>query len=261
MAKVLVEDCLCLDVVILTRPGPLQKGFGGTYYFYKDGEEIESIPWEFLDDCLRLHCWRVGRDGKPVFYSYWVLVTYTPTEFKGKRAWFQCPGCDRRVRKLFRPPEGNTNFMCRDCHGLTYASQQRQSERWFKAMERELALREWQRMRGLDRTQALEEEADRVEAYLEAGRSLAPLLRYINGRGELPPVPPGGWPKAKRPYNRTRPFTTGERKNPRQRLCLKCRDWREMEDPQPVTLPNGRPALQGRCPVCEATMIAIVKGS
>jgi Domain of unknown function (DUF5679) len=53
---------------------------------------------------------------------------------------------------------------------------------------------------------------------------------------------------------------TGKRKNRRQRLCLKCRDWREMEDPRPVTLPNGRPALQGRCPVCQAKMMAIVKG-
>jgi hypothetical protein len=191
MAKVLVEDCLCLDVVVLTRPGPLEPGFGGTYYFYKDDKEIESIPWEFLDDCVRFHCWRAGRDGKPVSYSYWVLVTYTPAEFKGKRAWFQCPGCDKRVRKLFRPP-GNMAFKCRDCHDLTYASKQRQSDRWIKAVDRELALREWERMRGLDVTQALEEEADRLEAYLEAGRSLAPVFRYIQGRGELPAEPPGG---------------------------------------------------------------------
>ena len=124
MTRVLVEDCLCLDVVVLTRPGPLRPGWGGTYYFYKDEKEIDSIPWEFLDDCLRLHCWRVGPDGNPLFYSYWVLVTYTPTEFKGKRAWFQCPGCDRRVRKLFRPPGGTPT----SCAAIATASPTRASK-------------------------------------------------------------------------------------------------------------------------------------
>ena len=238
---------------------PVKPGFGGTYYFYKDEKEIDSIPWEFLDDCLRLHCWRVGRDGKPVFYSYWVLVTYTPTEFKGKRAWFQCPGCDRRVRKLFRPPEGNTNFMCRDCHGLTYASQQRQSERWFKAMERAWEAIQLDRMSGRDVTRDPEEGAHILEAMREHERSVSPIFAALLGWVEPPPEPPREG--SKRPYRRTRPFMTGKRKNRRQRLCMKCRDWREMEDPQPVTLPNGRPALKGRCPVCQAKMTAIIKGS
>jgi hypothetical protein len=182
MPKVLVEDCLCLDVVVLTRPGRLEPGFGGTYYFYKDEKEIESIPWELQDDCLRFHGWRVGRDGKPVSYSYWVLVTYTPAEFKGKRAWFQCPGCDKRVRKLFRPP-GELAFKCRDCHDLTYASQQRQSDRLIKAMDRELALRQWERMTGRDLTPAPVEGAEILAGIRKAERSVAPYLAYMLGRG------------------------------------------------------------------------------
>jgi hypothetical protein len=258
MARVRVEDCLVLDVCILTRPGPLQPGFGGTYYFYKDDEEIDSIPWELDGDCLRFHCIRVGADGSPVYYSYWVLVTYTGTQFGGKRAWFHCPSCEKRVRKLFRPP-GDTDFKCRECHDLTYASQQRQSERWFKEMDRVWEAIQLDRMSGRDVTPTPEEAADLLKASLEAERSLSPYFAYLLGRGELPPEPPREG--SKRPYHRTRPFTTGERKNPRQRLCMRCRDYRELEDPQPVTLPNGRPALKGRCPVCGATMMAIIKGS
>lgn len=32
--------------------------------------------------------------------------------------------------------------------------------------------------------------------------------------------------------------------------CVKCREKREMKDPEEVTMKNGRPAMQGACPVC-----------
>ena len=41
--------------------------------------------------------------------------------------------------------------------------------------------------------------------------------------------------------------------------CVKCRDRRELTDPKPVTLSNGRPAVQGTCPVCATTLTRIVK--
>jgi hypothetical protein len=44
-----------------------------------------------------------------------------------------------------------------------------------------------------------------------------------------------------------------------QGYCLKCREKREMQDPQEVTLKNGRPAMQGTCPVC-GTKITVIGG-
>ncbi len=32
--------------------------------------------------------------------------------------------------------------------------------------------------------------------------------------------------------------------------CVKCREKREMQDEEEVTMKNGRPALKGVCPVC-----------
>ena len=32
--------------------------------------------------------------------------------------------------------------------------------------------------------------------------------------------------------------------------CVKCREKREIKDPQETTLKNGRPALKGTCPEC-----------
>lgn len=43
--------------------------------------------------------------------------------------------------------------------------------------------------------------------------------------------------------------------------CVKCRQKREMKDPQEVTMQNGRPATKGTCPVCGTSMFRIGSGS
>ena len=44
-----------------------------------------------------------------------------------------------------------------------------------------------------------------------------------------------------------------------QAYCLKCRAHREIQDPQSVTLKNGRPATRGKCSVCGGTVFRIGK--
>ncbi len=39
--------------------------------------------------------------------------------------------------------------------------------------------------------------------------------------------------------------------------CLKCRTKREMQNPQQVTMKNGKPATSGTCPVCNTKMYKI----
>ncbi len=39
--------------------------------------------------------------------------------------------------------------------------------------------------------------------------------------------------------------------------CLKCRQKRDMKDAKGVTMKNGKPATQGKCPVCNTTMYKI----
>ena len=41
--------------------------------------------------------------------------------------------------------------------------------------------------------------------------------------------------------------------------CLKCREKREMKDPNPITMKNGKPATEGTCPVCGTRMFKIGK--
>lgn len=39
--------------------------------------------------------------------------------------------------------------------------------------------------------------------------------------------------------------------------CVKCRVKREMKNPTPVTMKNGKPATKGNCPVCGVGMYKI----
>ena len=41
--------------------------------------------------------------------------------------------------------------------------------------------------------------------------------------------------------------------------CVKCRAKREMRNPRPIVMKNGRPATQGVCPVCGTKMFRIGK--
>lgn len=39
--------------------------------------------------------------------------------------------------------------------------------------------------------------------------------------------------------------------------CLKCRERREIPNPEAVTMKNGRPAARGKCPVCGSSVFKI----
>jgi ssDNA-binding Zn-finger/Zn-ribbon topoisomerase 1 len=40
--------------------------------------------------------------------------------------------------------------------------------------------------------------------------------------------------------------------------CVKCREKREMKDEEEVTMKNGRPAVQGICPVCGTKLFRLM---
>ncbi|MFN8160495.1 MAG: DUF5679 domain-containing protein [Solirubrobacterales bacterium] len=43
--------------------------------------------------------------------------------------------------------------------------------------------------------------------------------------------------------------------------CVKDRKKVEIQNPQPVTMKNGRPAVKGTCPECGGSVFRIGKGS
>lgn len=44
-----------------------------------------------------------------------------------------------------------------------------------------------------------------------------------------------------------------------QAYCVKCRAKKEMNNPRPITMKNGKPATQGTCPSCGTKMFRIGK--
>lgn len=44
-----------------------------------------------------------------------------------------------------------------------------------------------------------------------------------------------------------------------QAYCVKCKATREMAEPVQITMKNGRPATQGKCPKCGVKMFRIGK--
>jgi len=42
--------------------------------------------------------------------------------------------------------------------------------------------------------------------------------------------------------------------------CMKCRTNREIKHPKQVTMKNGKPAIQGVCPVCDTKVFRIGTG-
>ena len=249
MTKERVENCAVLDVLELAREGHLVEGSRTTSTWSRAGREIAALFWHVEDDCLRpdalLNGDMINKHHGPV------ELTRTRTSFGAERVWFCCPMCGSRVRKLYLPPQGS-NFGCRSCHSLSYASRQtRASGHWNR-----MTFRDKLALFGL-----LAEHSLRAETGLDL--SFDPFLDdVLPGPAEEAATGPRprGRPKEKRPYHRRTPFLTGKRPSERHGLCMRCRDYRELAEPQAVTLANGRSARKGTCPTCGATMILIVKG-
>ena len=65
------------------------------------------------------------REGNQTPYDTEVRLVTTPCNLGGKRYWFICPTCTRRVGGLYCAP-GEEYFMCRICNNLSYHSRNRE---------------------------------------------------------------------------------------------------------------------------------------
>lgn len=249
MTKERVENCAVLDVLELAREGHLVEGSRGEKWW--SGPGMGSTALFFHAEGGYLYLDRIERGDMINKHHGPVELTRTRTSFGAERVWFCCPLCGSRVRKLYLPPQGS-NFGCRSCHSLSYASRQTRAS----GHSNRMTFRDKLALFGL-----LTEHSLPAETGLDL--SFDPFLDdVLPGPAEKAATGPRprGRPKEKRPYHRRTPFLTGKRPSERHGLCMRCRDYRELAEPQAVTLANGRSARKGTCPTCGATMILIVKG-
>jgi hypothetical protein len=119
-ARSTVEARRELDVNALRRAGALEPGFAAIWNWSRRGEAFGSIGVVGRGEHSVELVYSVssyGRDQEQVVQR--VPLTWTLCTYGGRRPWFSCPRCRRRVGKLY----GDVRFLCRYCLGLIYESQ------------------------------------------------------------------------------------------------------------------------------------------
>ena len=131
------EDLFALDVRRWQREGRLEPG-----YIFHCGEGdmgAEGIKVAVEETSLVL-IHRNRSTGEEISQRF--RLDWTACQYGGHRPWFICSHvhdgkeCERRVAKLYFK---DGNFACRICHGLTYASQQK--DPWGQALATAQAIR------------------------------------------------------------------------------------------------------------------------
>jgi hypothetical protein len=121
-----VEDYKTIDVRYLQRQGWIYSGMLYSLNWTRGGEPSGSIQVKTGHDAITLiyRHKRYGQDWEEV--NQVVHLTWTPAHFGGRRPWFVCGNCGRRVAVLYG---AGKYFACRLCYDLTYRSCQESDSR------------------------------------------------------------------------------------------------------------------------------------
>lgn len=100
---------------------------------WTDQEDDLEFSWHGDDARAVIEFTRNGRA-----HVQEIALTRTPCNFGGVRFWFVCPGCGRKVGKVYLPCTMyvmNTNarvwwWLCRHCFGLTYEQRRERAPYW-----------------------------------------------------------------------------------------------------------------------------------
>ena len=118
--KATTEESLPLDIRRLQRAGLLTPRQAFSWHWTVNDRVCASIE-------VRSEAWRVelayghSHNGRPAeTIRQAVMLTTTPCTLGGRRPWFCCPSCSKRVAAIYG--KGRL-FACRQCKGLAYASQ------------------------------------------------------------------------------------------------------------------------------------------
>jgi hypothetical protein len=119
-SKTTTESQYEIDIRRMKKQRYLHPGAAGTLSWRCRGEVSGYIDFRVETDrfVLDYRCRQNGGEWESIEDE--IFFTWTPCNYGGKRQWFLCPGCNRRVAVVY----GGKYYRCRHCHGLTYASQQ-----------------------------------------------------------------------------------------------------------------------------------------
>lgn len=185
VTKSTTDEYRRLDVRALHREGLLAVGSQHSWMWSRRGAVVASIEVRAEAGQLILGYSAID-GGERKHFSYPVGLSWTPCRYGGRRPWFLCPSCQRRVAILY----GGTAFACRHCRQLAYESQReanhdrlaRQANKIRQRLGWEPGIlngKGWKKPKGMHwRTfTRLNEEHDKLVSAVLAGISLAFGLR------------------------------------------------------------------------------------
>ena len=111
------NDSMPLDVRKMTRKGLLSVGNRFSWQWLVNDQPVAGISIR-VDFQSMLLSYQMKSTGEVVAQR--VRTQTTPCHLGGERHWFTCPRCNKRVAVLYAP---GRYFACRQCGGLTYATQ------------------------------------------------------------------------------------------------------------------------------------------
>jgi len=109
-----------IDIRWMKKQGLLVSATSGSMSWESRGKETGNIGYRVEYDRLILKYQNKHRGGEWESVEDEIFFTWTPCNYGGRRQWFLCPGCNRRVAVVY----GGKYYRCRHCRNLTYSSQQ-----------------------------------------------------------------------------------------------------------------------------------------
>jgi|SRR5208337_4214847 len=116
--KTTIEECRRLDVFCLHREIALNYGCSFDLNWTRNGQSWGNINAEVRGTSLVL-IYQYAGYGEECDVEERISLDWTRCNYGGKRPWFLCRGCGRRVGVLFL---GGSYFLCRHCYHLSYSS-------------------------------------------------------------------------------------------------------------------------------------------
>ena len=116
-SKTETSDSMPLDIRKITRKGLLVPGSSFSWQWTVNDRQVAGIS-------IRVECksmvlsYLTKSTGEVVEQQ--VQMQTSPCHLGGQRHWFTCPRCSKRVAVLYAP---GRYFACRQCGGLSYATQ------------------------------------------------------------------------------------------------------------------------------------------
>jgi hypothetical protein len=105
----------------MKKQGYVRHGATGILSWSCNNEQTGAIRYRVETDRVILNYRLRPHGGEWEDVEQVVLLDWTPCNYGGKRTWFLCPHCNRRVALLYG---AGKYFLCRHCYHLTYISRQ-----------------------------------------------------------------------------------------------------------------------------------------